>query len=81
MKKRLKFECWNCRRHYSLLIELEGKPKLNVECPYCGEGAIADLAPCGEDVVEVFKGDATNKKGIGAIPNFPVVIPTTQLED
>lgn len=40
-KKRLKFECWNCEREYTMLVK--NIPKLLVACPYCEEEAIVDL--------------------------------------
>ncbi len=81
MKKRLNFKCWNCQRGYSLLRELEGKPKLAVECPFCGEEGIADLDPYREDSVEVFRFGTSDQKRIGTALHFPDVIPTIQPEN
>ena len=55
MKKRLKFECWKCTREYSLTLELEGKPKLNVACPFCEAEAVVELNPSKITVDEVYK--------------------------
>jgi hypothetical protein len=57
MKRRLNFSCCNveCQREYSLLLKIEGYPKLKVECPYCGKEGIADLDAYRDRVVEVFR--------------------------
>lgn len=81
MKRRLNFKCWKCQRSYSLLRELEGKPKFAVECPFCGEEGIADLDPYREDSVEVFKSGTSDKERIDIAWDFPAVIPTVQPED
>ena len=78
MKTRLKFECWKCKRHYSLLLELEGKPKLDVECPFCGKESIVNLASYQEDIVEIFRSGQAGNKDMGAALNLPDVIPTTE---
>ncbi len=78
MKRRLNFKCWKCQLNYSLLRELEGKPKFAVECPFCGEEGIADLDPYRQDSVEVFKFGTSDKKRIGTALHLPDVIPTTQ---
>jgi DNA-directed RNA polymerase subunit RPC12/RpoP len=81
MRKRLTFKCWHCHRPYSLLRDLEGSPKLAVECPYCGKAAVADLDPYRDQTVEVFKGDSAIETPTGATLNLPDVIPTAQPED
>jgi uncharacterized Zn finger protein len=65
MKKRLTFNCWNCSQPYSLLREIEGCPKLTVECPYCGKEGIADLNPYRDNLVVVFRGEKSTNSQIG----------------
>lgn len=79
MQKRLTFKCCNskCQREYSLLFNLQGRPKLAVECPYCSTEAIADLDPFRDNCVEVFKGDKSDKSHISNGLNLPNIIPTT----
>lgn len=81
MIKRLTFKCWHCQRDYSLLFDLEGKPKLRVECPFCGQEGIADLNPYWEESVEVFRSGEPKGESVGATLNLPDVIPTTQPEE
>lgn len=81
MEMRLEFECWNCKRSYSLLREVEGKPKLNVACPFCGKEGTADLNPYQNDIVEAFKSASPTQKSFGTTLNFPQVIPTATPED
>jgi uncharacterized Zn finger protein len=76
MKKRLTFACWNCPHSYSLLREIEGWPKLMVECPFCGQEGIADLDPYREQRVEVFKNDKADIIDVGEELKFPDKIPT-----
>jgi hypothetical protein len=81
MKKRLSFICWKCQLNYSLFLELIGSPKLNVECPFCGEEGIADLAPYLDNVAEVFRSESPGKeRGVSAL-NLPDNIPTREPED
>jgi hypothetical protein len=35
MEQRRIFECWNCKRNYSLLHEISGQLQLDTKCPYC----------------------------------------------
>ena len=81
MKKRLNFKCWKCQLNYSLLRELEGKPKFAVECPFCGEEGIVDLNPYRQDSIEVFRSGISDKEPSGTALNFPDVIATTQSEN
>lgn len=78
MSQRLTFQCWRCQKTYSLLFELAGDPVLAVECPYCGQEAIADLNPYRQDqTIDVFKGDTTAPLAVGETLNLPAIIPTT----
>jgi DNA-directed RNA polymerase subunit RPC12/RpoP len=75
MQKRLKFKCWQCDREYSLTRDVQGQPKLIVECPFCEHEAVADLAPYRSEAVEVYRGDGNGAETI----TLPDVIPTSQL--
>ncbi|MCP4710924.1 MAG: hypothetical protein GY869_20060, partial [Planctomycetes bacterium] len=83
MKMRLDFKCWNdkCGRDYSLFLEVEGQPKLTVECPYCGTEGIADLDPYRQENDQVFKSVTGDRKSIGTQLKIPKVIPTTEPEN
>ncbi len=79
LKTRRKFECWQCQRTYSLLIEPESKPTVYLECPYCGTECVADLAPYRKDIVEIHRTDSAGQTSSSATTwNFPDVIPTTE---
>lgn len=80
MKKRLTLTCWNCSRPYSLLREIQGLPKLVVECPYCGKEGIVDLDPYRDPCVEVFKDDKADKINVGEGMKLPDQIPTAPPE-
>jgi DNA-directed RNA polymerase subunit RPC12/RpoP len=80
MKKRLKFECWNCDRVFSLLLETDEKPDLISECPYCAEQVIIELEPYRKKEKAVFMRQNGEKSGIQTTEVFPDVIPTKQPE-
>jgi hypothetical protein len=79
MKKRLKFKCWNCEREYSLTRDLQGQPRLIVECPFCEREAVVDLAPYRSEAVGVYKGEA--ESGGAETITLPDVIPTSPLSE
>jgi DNA-directed RNA polymerase subunit RPC12/RpoP len=81
MKKRLTFKCWNCQKTYSLLREVEGKPKLAVACPYCRKDGTVDLDPYRQDKVELFREDKSEKTNLGSTLQLPKVVPTSPPED
>lgn len=81
MSQRRTFECWNCKRTYGLYLDIQGKPKLTVECPYCGEAASADLSPYHNEVKVVHKDPpGSSGKGIPTL-SLPEVIPTQPPND
>ncbi|WP_339135022.1 MAG: hypothetical protein WGN25_16860 [Candidatus Electrothrix sp. GW3-4] len=43
--RRLPLRCYNsdCNRIYELTLELEGQPRLRVQCPYCGTSGTVTL--------------------------------------
>lgn len=53
MKKRITLQCWHCDEIYSLHREIHGRPKLIVECPFCEQEAVVDLAPFRDETVVV----------------------------
>lgn len=75
MKKRQTFECWNCERTYTQLVE--GQPKLIVECPFCGAEAEVDLAPWREQSMTIMRGGGEEAE-LGQVLNLPDVLPTTK---
>jgi len=75
LKKRLTFQCWNCPKTYSLYLEIDGKPRLAVGCPYCGADATADLDRYRTTRTTVMRGDGADGE-IGDTLELPPVIPT-----
>ncbi len=53
MRTRPTFECWQCKRTFGRVVDLEGKPVLLLECPYCGAESKVDMAPYRQRVVTV----------------------------
>ena len=83
MSVRLKFKCWNqdCGREYSLLREVQGQPKLLVQCPFCDAEAEVDLAPCRSPVTPVYKGIDPPAEPLAETLLLPDVLPTTPREE
>ncbi len=81
MKKRHKFECWNCQREYSLTRDFEGIRRSVVACPYCEKEATVDLKPYESVAVDTFRSvDRPADNSIVTL-SLPDVIPTTQPEE
>lgn len=59
MTKRLKIQCWNCPRVYSLSLEIADQKEIIVSCPYCKVESIVDLRPY-PDTTEVVYRDSGN---------------------
>ncbi len=79
MKKRLEFECWNCKKTYSLLREIgEGNPILSVACPFCGEEGTVDLAPFRKKAGEtIYRSDSPPDPTAGeTVYDLPDILPT-----
>jgi hypothetical protein len=76
MQRRLKFSCWNCKQEYSLLREVEGRPKLLVECPFCEHEAVVDLAPYRDETTTVMRGDKSRLPTGAPGITIPDVLPT-----
>jgi len=62
MQKRQEFICWNCKRTYSLFIEITDQQRLIVACPYCLQEGIVDLDPYRKDVKDALR-SADKKAG------------------
>ncbi|MCP4420639.1 MAG: hypothetical protein GY805_28870 [Chloroflexi bacterium] len=80
MRKRIKMKCWHCKREYSLLksLDVDEKPRLIVECPFCENEAVVDLAPFRTENLAVLRsGDATKT---GTKLDLPDVLPTSPVE-
>ena len=56
MKKRFTFECWNCRKTYTLFREITDQQSIIVACPFCGAEGVVDLRPY-PPVTEALRGD------------------------
>ena len=52
---RFTFECWKCKRPYTLVREIEGHPVLSVQCPYCFSKGTVNLDPHRERIVQLFR--------------------------
>ena len=76
MKMRLKFQCWNCNREYTMIREIEGRPQLIVACPYCLQEGVVDLNPYRDSTTPIFQGEDAAPDA--ALPTyvFPPLIPT-----
>ncbi len=79
MRKRLVFQCWNCRREYGLTLAVPGAPQLIVECPFCGQEGVVDLAPYRSPIQEVYRsGDSPEEGEVSLV--LPAVLPTRPVE-
>lgn len=77
MKKRLEFECWNCKKTYSLLREIEeGNPILLVACPFCGKAGKVDLNPFRKPVDLIHKGGSPQDPTEERVYDLPDILPT-----
>ena len=78
MKQRLKFECWNCQRVFSLFLETEEKPDRISECPFCRKEVFIELEPYREKKTSLFRSDTEKASELPHDFVFPEVIPTQQ---
>ncbi len=76
IQTRLKFECWNCAREFSLLVQIDERPDLLSECPYCSEAVLIELDANKKIKTTVFKSDHAQQSSIQTDAGFPKVIPT-----
>jgi len=69
MKTRPSFECWRCERTFGQVVDLEGKPVLLLECPYCGAECKVDMAPYRRRVITVTRDEEAGPSTVGyALP-------------
>ena len=80
-EKRLKFECWNCTRTYSLLRELANKKKLFVACPFCGQEGVVDLTPYAKPIIETYKSESQSGESETFALELPAILPTQRLPE
>jgi hypothetical protein len=79
VKKRLTFQCWNCKRQYSLYKRITNQQTLIVACPYCDEEGVVKLEPYKQEMKTILKGGAEGE-ALGAEYQFPDTIPTQKPE-
>lgn len=71
MEKRFDFKCWNCKKNYSLYIDISPEQTVIVACPYCGAEGVVDLQPFLKQKKSIFKSEAIP----GGEPEFELVLP------
>lgn len=76
MKQRLKYRCWNCERVFSLLLEIDEKPDILSECPYCNEDVLIELDPYRDKLKTVFRNASSADSEHPAGDAFPEIIST-----
>lgn len=81
MKKRLQFECWNCQKIFSLLLDLDEKPDILLECPYCSKSVLIEQEPHREKIISLFKSDNQQQTQTQAIKSYPEIIPTRKPDE
>jgi hypothetical protein len=83
MDKRIKLECWNCERVYSLFkhLDVDEEPKLIVECPFCESEGVVNLAIYPRELVEIYKAGEGETQTVGYTLDLPDVLPTSPLEE
>ena len=55
MEQRHIFKCWNCRRNYSLLREIDGQLQIDIKCPYCYKEGKVNLSQYIESSADVLR--------------------------
>ena len=76
MMQRLRFECWNCQRDFSLFLETDEKPDLISECPYCASEVLIELDRYRQRQTSLFKSLNVPQPGATGASTFPELIPT-----
>lgn len=74
MKKRFTFKCWNCKRKFSLFMEITEQQTLMVFCPFCDSECLVDLKPYPPKKV-VLRGEGEAEQG-SQERELPEVLPT-----
>jgi len=80
MEDRFTFQCWSCKRNYTLWKEITVEQELIVQCPYCSAEAIVKLEPFKKVTKTVMRGAGDDEQSIGHEYDFPAVIPTQKPE-
>jgi len=81
MKKRQKFNCWNCHRNFSLLLEITDQQTLVVPCPFCAAECVAELTPhYKKNIVRGEAASAAPRNDMGEALDLPDVLPTKSKE-
>ena len=81
MEQRRIYKCWNCRRNYSLLRELDGQLEIAIICPFCYKEGIVDLNHYLEEAVEVVNSTPPHQNHAWQTLNLPEIILTAQSVD
>ncbi|NWG34994.1 MAG: hypothetical protein HXY42_11155 [Chloroflexi bacterium] len=74
MKKRFTFQCWNCKKTYTLFKEITKEQVIIVACPYCGKEAVFDPNPYPPKKV-VLRGEGDTEQEIEEL-DLPDILPT-----
>jgi len=80
MKKRFKFQCWNCKRTYTLFREITEEQTLTVACPYCNTEAVVDLKPYRKETKTVLRREGDAEQNLGEELQLPDILPTQKPE-
>ena len=78
MKKRLNFICYQCKRIFSFLLDLDLQQKKIVACPFCRAEYVVDLSPHQTAVKTILRDDSKEEQIIGYEYQFPEIIPTPE---
>lgn len=77
---RLTFECWSCKRTYTLMpSQITDKQELIVPCPYCEAEAVVKIDPFKKKIIPALKGG--EDQAVGFDYDFPKLIPTQKPEE
>ena len=78
MKKRFKFQCWNCDKTYTLHRRITKDMTLFVACPYCEKEAVVDLKPYHKKKKEVLRSGDGGEQDLGLELQLPETLPTIE---
>ena len=80
MGKRLKYQCWNCKKTYTLYKEIEIGMKVKVACPYCYKEGMVDLRNYEDQLIPTQRGESTESRETNVL-NLPEIIPTEEPQE
>ena len=80
MGQRLKYQCWNCKKTYTLYKEIEKGTKVRVACPYCHKEGIVDLRKYEDQFISTQKGTSPESQE-KTILNLPEIISTEEFQE